>query len=292
MLSIIFWRPGKYQAAEAIRKVKTEHKEHMKEKGLTDEGVVEPVTDADYKSNAIFMNGFRNHFPGIELVSEETEPPVDSSIYVGTSPLTKALDWNPELDLSRTLVEIDPLDATKEFSEDLLSYVTTMVCIIYDDRPIAGIIYQVFEEDPPVVGIVGSMDGGRGQIQGRPNWGPAHGEAASKIAISRSHTGAGGSVVEKYLDGSTALLAGGAGYKALLVLDGKATGYVHVTKIKAWDVCAADAVLRAAGGGFTDVNGKVLSYGKGDPVFTDGIVAAQTKDDHVKLVQALGGRLT
>jgi hypothetical protein len=39
--------------------VKNAHKEHTKSKGLTAEGVVEPVTDADQRSNAIFVNGYR-----------------------------------------------------------------------------------------------------------------------------------------------------------------------------------------------------------------------------------------
>lgn len=58
------------------------------------------------------------------------------------------------------------------------------------------------------------------------------GEAAHTVTISRSHTGEGGNVVEQYLPGHEALLAGGAGYKSLLVLDGKAEAYVHVTRIK------------------------------------------------------------
>ena len=64
----------------------------------------------------------------------------------------------------------------------------------------------------------------------------AEGEAAHKVAISRSHTGEGGNVVEKYLEGHSPLLAGGAGYKALLVVDGETEGYVHVTAIKVSDV--------------------------------------------------------
>ena len=58
------------------------------------------------------------------------------------------------------------------------------------------------------------------------------GEAAHTVTISRSHTGEGGNVVQKYLQGHEALLAGGAGYKSLLVLDGEAEAYIHVTAIK------------------------------------------------------------
>lgn len=52
------------------------------------------------------------------------------------------------------------------------------------------------------------------------------------MAISRSHTGDGSNVVKKYLDRHEPLLAGGAGYKSLLVVDGDAEAYIHVTNIK------------------------------------------------------------
>lgn len=67
-------------------------------------------------------------------------------------------------------------------------------------------------------------------------------------------------MVDQHLDGYTSLLAGGSGYKSLLVLDGTAEAYVHVTNIKSWDVCANDAVMKASGGDFTDIDGKALSY--------------------------------
>lgn len=58
------------------------------------------------------------------------------------------------------------------------------------------------------------------------------GEAAHSVTISRSHTGEGGNVVEKYLPGHEAKLHGGAGFKSLFVLDGNAEAYIHVTRIK------------------------------------------------------------
>lgn len=39
-------------------------------------------------------------------------------------------------------------------------------------------------------------------------------------------------MVEKYLEGHAPKLAGGAGFKSLLVLDGEAEAYIHVTAIK------------------------------------------------------------
>ena len=36
--------------------------------------------------------------------------------------------------------------------------------------------------------------------------------------------------------------------------------YVHVTKIKKWDICAGDAILRALGGRLTDLDGREVDY--------------------------------
>ena len=68
---------------------------------------------------------------------------------------------------------------------------------------------------------------------------------------------------------------------------GEADAYVHVTKIKAWDVCAADAVVRSAGGKFTDLHGHALDYHKESPVFPDGIIAAADPTSHQWYVDKL-----
>ena len=61
---------------------------------------------------------------------------------------------------------------------------------------------------------------------------PPQGGAATTVTVSRSHTGGAVDMVSTLFAGHTSLPAGGAGYKALLVLQGSADAYLHVTKSK------------------------------------------------------------
>lgn len=272
-------------AAHEIMEVKQFGVEETMVKGKTDEGVEEPVTLADAKSNAVFVNGLRELFPGIDILSEETDP---EEADVGISGLQSVeLAQDPWLDLKDVLITVDPLDATKEFTENLLHFVTTMVCVVHKGRPIAGIINEPFAKDEAAIW---------GVVLEKENFATVNGLQASQtdalvakdnVVISRSHTGAGADVVSEYLPGKKPVFAGGSGYKALQVLKGEANGYVHVTKIKSWDVCAADAVVHAAGGKFTNLKGKQLVYEKDDPMMADGILAAADPESHAWYVDKL-----
>ena len=82
--------------------------------------------------------------------------------------------------------------------------------------------------------------------------------------------------------------AGGAGYKVTQLLEQRAHAYVHRTKIKKWDLCAGDALLRAAGGVLSDWKGERVKYGgpiarklkNSDVVVASGVLAALTPAVH------------
>ena len=74
-----------------------------------------------------------------------------------------------------------------------------------------------------------------------------------------------------------------AGYKTLQVIKGDADAYVHVTRIKKWDICAGSAILKSVGGQLSTLGGAEIDYGQeGDPKNDDGLLA--TIHEHQKFL--------
>jgi len=289
-------------AAESIRDVKQRHKEDTKVKGKTKEGVDEPVTEADRESNEVIINGFRTLFGKsraignergenairFDIISEETDPKFRSIV-----PTLEYIDGvkggDDLLDPSKISIIVDPLDATKEYTEetdldgtDMLPYVTTLICIVEDEVPIAGIVGRPFVNEPIMWGVATSDSQ---TLHGVKAKAPDE-KAKGLVTVSRSHTGSGKDVVRENL-GKESLPAGGAGYKSYLVLTGQVDAYIHVTAIKTWDLCAGHALLKAAGGDITDKDGHDLKYSKGRPKFENGLIASLDKGT----IQTYAGKL-
>lgn len=81
------------------------------------------------------------------------------------------------------------------------------------------------------------------------------------ITTTRSHSNA---IVQSALDAlspTEVIKVGGAGYKVLQLLEGKAHAYVFASPgCKKWDTCAPEAVLEAQGGVLTDMFGEHYVY--------------------------------
>jgi 3'(2'), 5'-bisphosphate nucleotidase len=68
---------------------------------------------------------------------------------------------------------------------------------------------------------------------------------------------------------------GSVGVKVARVATGAADLYVHAGRgAMRWDACAPEAVLIAAGGRFTDIEGDPLEYACADLFLDNGIVAS------------------
>ena len=104
------------------------------------------------------------------------------------------------------------------------------------------------------------------------------------------------------LGGGPELTCGSVGVKIANVLFGAADAYVHAPRAdgavgtvaegpKLWDACAPDAIVRAAGGRFTDLDGATIDYRTAPLSLSRGLVAAPPKL-HARVVEAWGGLKT
>uniref|UniRef100_A0A1B6GM15 Putative inositol monophosphatase 3 n=1 Tax=Cuerna arida TaxID=1464854 RepID=A0A1B6GM15_9HEMI len=254
-------------------------------KGKTKEGANNPVTEADYNSHCVMYFGLKKAFPSLQIISEE-ELSEGKCGQLSSPKLTMHPESEPGLDslvdeelpVRDLAVWIDPLDATQEFTENLLEYVTTMVCVAHKGRPLMGVIHKPFGNPPHTTWAWLH----HGMSPDLISYKSAVGETA--VIVSRSHSGSIVETIHRALGSDTPIIkAGGAGYKVLQVVGGNASAYVHTTAIKKWDLCAGDAILSAVGGTMTTLTNEEISYAAtSDSVNTNGLLA--TADKHQSYV--------
>lgn len=74
--------------------------------------------------------------------------------------------------------------------------------------------------------------------------------------------------------------AAGSGYKIIQVLVGNATIYLHNTRIKKWDLCAGDAIVKSLGGRMVTLKGEGINYEAGtNNVVEDGLLVELNKNN-------------
>jgi inositol monophosphatase 3 len=265
----------------AVKKIYEENQLNIQTKGQTDVGKAELLTKADLVSNHLIMD-LLQRFPLLQVITEEkSEKLFDAEVekyrsdnYAIWLNLRRALEKLPsrKYDLSRITLWIDPLDATQEFTEGLVEYVTVMACIAIDGKPFFGAIYRPFFNET----TFGMADWGLMDANGNKLTVKTEKETAKKIVVSRSHTGKVAEMAKSaFGDSYVVEPAGGAGYKTLRLLNGSAEFYMHSTAIKKWDVCAGDALIRSAGGTLIDLDGRSLDYSaSSNPLNKKGLIMA------------------
>lgn len=291
--------------------VNKKHLDHLGSKGKTLEGSDDVVTGADLKSHTMIVNTIKDSYLRLKLVSEEDTTSAfdglrleDDILPIKRADFARMLrnslqiiedhheDRNTLIAQDETLVWIDPLDATKEYSENLTEFVTLMACIVHRSVPIAGIIHKPFSNKT----FWSLRDEKTGLVLRSPDLSRLIAEKGSSkrnemsVIVSRSHAGDVGNVLEDiYGPRITIKPAGGSGYKTLELLAGKVDAYVHITHIKKWDICAPHAILNTINGGnMTDLSGGKIKFGDPqDKVVSKGLIATQNKETHTELVKSL-----
>jgi len=205
-----------------------------------------PLTLADRAAHDLITEALANLTPDVPIVSEESAHGAAIS-----------------RDSGEFLWLVDPLDGTKEFIKQSGQF-TVNIGLIQNGAPKLGIVYV------PVTGV--SYGGARGP-RGDSAWiqnpagprQPIHTRAADlehlTVVASRDHAGP---VVTAFLDhlSNAEVTSMGSSLKVCLVAEGKADFYPRVVPTMQWDTAAAHAVVEAAGGHLTDLDGHTLQYRK------------------------------
>lgn len=203
-----------------------------------------PVTEADERAQRVICAGLERMTPEIPIVAEED----GRSEHPG--PRAKRL-WL-----------VDPLDGTKEFVSRNGEF-TVNIALIEDGSPALGVIFapalgRLFAAAADVGALVEDHEGRRAISARRV---PAEGPT---VVSSRSHGDP--EALRRCLGDRTvaASICAGSSLKFCLIAAGDADLYPRFGRTMEWDTAAGDAILRAAGGTVTDLNGDVLVYGKPD----------------------------
>lgn len=217
-------------------------------------GKSDPVTEADRRANEHLVRRLREAFPHDGIVAEETEDKSDA--------LRRGRCWY-----------VDPLDGTKEFIAKNGEF-SVMIGLAVDGDARLGVVYQPVT-DTMYRGVVGESAfmevGARTYALAVSN---VEKLSELRLVVSRSHRSDATDEFVKRLGVANETKSGSVGLKVGLIASKKADLYVHLSaRSSAWDACAPEAILRAAGGRFTDLGGRPFVYGGSDLSNSRGILA-------------------
>jgi 3'(2'), 5'-bisphosphate nucleotidase len=207
-----------------------------------------PVSDADRNAEKLIRKYLAQLAPGIPVVGEE-------GVSTGDIP-----------DISGGVYFlVDPLDGTKEFINHTGDF-TVNIALMVDHKPVMGVIYAPLSDALYVAGggeafsVIAGGPETKLAVRALPAAGLAvlegkrPGDAEKTAALLK------GRAVEKTLDRSSSL-------KFCAIAAGEADIYPRLGGTCEWDTAAGEAILRAAGGKISTLDGEPLSYGKAKDKF-------------------------
>lgn len=210
-----------------------------------------PVTAADEAAEALILQGLAQLLPGVPVISEETT------------------DDRPAIAAGATYLLVDPLDGTKEFLAGRNEF-TVNIALIRDGWPVLGCIAA------PSLGVIWRGIAGAGAGAERLDLPAgaalAAGSRGTPIRVrafppdgvvalaSRSHFEERSQAFLRRLPGSR-LIASGSSLKFCRLAEGAADVYPRLAPTHEWDIAAGNAILVAAGGVVSDLEGRPVRYG-------------------------------
>jgi 3'(2'), 5'-bisphosphate nucleotidase len=250
-LALIAWRAGeivmRHYASETVeQRRKDDHS---------------PVTAADEEAEQYILGELALLAPGVPVIAEE-EAAAGRMQQIGAR-----------------FFLVDPLDGTREFINRNGEF-TVNIAEIVDGKPVRGVVYAPAKNRL----FAGETPGGAIEVATRlrtpPDFADAHAihvrkpDAAGMIAVaSRSHRD---SKTDEYLAAYRIkdFVSAGSSLKFCLVAAGEADIYPRHGRTMEWDTAAGHAVLAAAGGTMTTLDGGPFLYGKTDDKYANPFFVA------------------
>lgn len=223
-----------------------------------------PVTLADREAEAFIQISLEQLTPNIPVLGEEAA----------------AIGKLPDMQSSEYFWLVDPLDGTKEYISGGGDF-TVNIALIHRHVPIMGVVYAPY---------LGTLYAGHGEetalkwnedsdkeksISVRPY--PKQGMV---VVASKSH--GDDEKMNRFLEGFKVekIVKRGSSLKICTIAEGRADMYPRFGPTCEWDTAAAHAVLNAAGGVLTDLDGQALRYGGFRPKFLNPEFIACAFDWH------------
>jgi myo-inositol-1(or 4)-monophosphatase len=205
----------------------------------------EVVTAADRESDQLIRQGLLAAFPGDAVYSEETAD-------------------TPERLQHRRVWIVDPLDGTSNFIAGGDEYCIS-IGLAVEGAPVLGVVYNPRRRE--------LFAGGVG-LGVRLNGAPVHPSsqadpAAARLAVSRKEVAALAGTVPCELVALTSMA-----YKLARVAAGLEDGALSAKRRKEWGSCAGAALVLAAGGRVTLLDGTPLRFNCSERPHAAGLLAA------------------
>ncbi|KAH0562860.1 3'(2'),5'-bisphosphate nucleotidase 1 [Cotesia glomerata] len=270
------------QAGKIIREIFTQG-----DLNIIDKGVNDLQTEADRSAQSCIIESLSRQFPDITIIGEEGTsqcqvPPewivndLDPDVMK-----VKLPDYLENVSPKDVCVWVDPLDGTSEFTQGLVDHVTVLVGVAVGKKTVGGVIHQPYYKDVQKSSLGRTLWGiDKAGIGGFKPIPPPSGKRI--ITTTRSHSNKTVQAALDAMEPDEIIRVGGAGHKVMLLLEGKANAYVFASSgCKRWDTCAPEAVLNAAGGTLTDLNGDHYPYNaETEHPNTKGVLATAPGEQH------------
>lgn len=225
-------------------------------------GPNDPVTRADREANALICRRIEERFGAVAILAEESVPESPDEI-------ARLLE-------NERVFFVDPLDGTREFADRVPEF-AVMIGLAVRGRPVLGVVVMPEQGDAlcgkvgaPTIAFRETATGQRYPLRVSEQ----QDSAQATMMTSRSHRPPLLDPLAARLGVRKQMPCGSVGVKVSRVVTGVAEIYVHAGKgVKLWDTCAPEAILLAAGGRFTDLDGQLINYAARDISLPNGLVA-------------------